>query len=62
MKLIHLVGSRFYNKLLGDLAVIWSDSIFHNEFLKGIAIWSDPGFIIIFWGGGNLYWGKEVKP
>ena len=34
----YLVGSKFQNKLLGDLVVIWSDSRFHNELLRGIAI------------------------
>ena len=42
----YLVGFRLHNKLLGDLVVIWSDSRFHNELLRGIAIWLDPGFTI----------------
>ena len=57
----YLVGSRFHNKLLWDLVVIWSDSRFHNKFMRGIVIWSDPGFTITCWGRGKLYWGIEFK-
>ena len=40
----YLVGSRFYNKLFGDLFVILSDSRFHGNLLgknKLSVIWSD---------------------
>ena len=35
----YLVGSRFHNKLFGDLVVIWSVSRFHNESMRVIDIW-----------------------
>ena len=42
----YLVRSRFHNKLLGDLVVIWSDSRFHKKLLRGIVVWSDPGLTV----------------
>ena len=49
----YLVGFRLHNKLLGDLVVIWSISRFHNESLRMIAIWSNPGFHNKRFGDGN---------